>query len=228
LTGILKCGLCESYLKATPKAGQRHYGCKKATGGCGRIFVKADAIEAHVFYEVKLVADSPRLRDAIRSEQSHNEDLSFELTEQIDADEKELAKLRDYYKSIPRKLELDELLLLSRPLQKRIDENTSQRAGLRGQSALDRLGGDIADNWEEMSAADRRLVVQALVESGAVFRAKVQGSNRFDRKRLSIFWRYEGVMTPFVDANGMVPVQIDDPPTAMQLHRIGYPVATGS
>ena len=74
-----------------------------------------------------------------------------------------------------------------------VQERTQQLAGLRGQTALGRYAGHVEESWNAMPIEDKRLILLAVVESITLGRATRDGSNHFDRERMTIHWNYESL-----------------------------------
>ncbi len=62
-----------------------------------------------------------------------------------------------------------------RRLTNRIEQRLDRLSVLRGQSALNRLGGNIRKTWKKMNADDRRLVILSLCDHIEVSRPKRRG-----------------------------------------------------
>lgn len=189
LVGVLVCAECGSDMKAMPNGGRRRYGCKSETGGCGKTYVLADPIESVVYGTIVPLADSPALRDAALAEEESTAEEARSLVMENAADEKMLTQLEDDYAD--RTIDKKAYIRQSRRLQDRIEKRDGRLTAMRGQSALDRLGGHVAERWDEMSAEDRRMIVLAVVNQVTVGAQLVKGSNRFDPKRLGWSFRYE-------------------------------------
>jgi hypothetical protein len=187
-----------------PRASRRNYGCRKESSGCGHVFVAADHVEKYVFDILLPLADSPDLRDTILGEEEGQKKKALELLASIRRDESKLVGVENA-RFLEENIDDQTFQRLSAELQKRIDTGNSRLAALRGKSALDRLGGHVQENWGEMSAEDRKLIILSLVSTIEVFPVKHRGSNVFDPSRLRIIFRYESVSKmagPWIDAHG--------------------------
>jgi len=208
LTGVLRCGLCKEPLKAMPRGGKRVYGCKAATGGCGKIYARAEAVEQFVFAQVVRWADSPDLRDAIRSEKSEDTETATQLLVANAKDQRQLDQLStDYTDQI---MDRATYIKQSGRLRERMDERSGRIVALRSHSALDRMGGSVADTWDEMNSEDRRMVCLAVLNAIYVHPVEVQGRNQFDPDRLFMDWRYD-MWAGVVDGKPFNRVNTDEP-----------------
>jgi len=187
LRGVLTCGNCAGhpYLEVVA-AKQRAYGHPKTRGGCG-VSINADRVEEYVYSLVLPLADDPALLDAIRTAEAGDQSEAAELVSANAADTAKLAELADMLGDG----DLDRAVYLkqSKRLSDRINSRLSALVSLRGQSALDRLGGSVRSDWERMSADDRRMVTLAIIEDVRVARAARKGP--FDPERLTIRYRFD-------------------------------------
>jgi site-specific DNA recombinase len=207
LRGILRCSECGRWLSSIPSKKKRQYGCKKYEGGCGHVMISANAVERYVYDILLPLADSPGLRDLVRSEEAGDINEATKLVLENAKDEKQLAQMDNDYADqvIPRATFLKQ----SNRLRDRIESRTSKLSALRGYSALDRLGGQVQDQWDEMSADDKRMIVQSLVTAIEVSPVRV-GLGYFDPTRLKMNFRFEsikkvqGVKNRYWDKDGRI------------------------
>jgi DNA invertase Pin-like site-specific DNA recombinase len=187
LAGILTCALCGEPLKAMPRQGRRCYGCKKETGGCGRIHVRSEAIEDFIFGVILPVADSPELRDALQADEEGGAEAARELVLANAEDEKMLNRLSDDYYT-DRIIDRSRYLKQYQKLRERIEGRESQLTTIRG-TTLGCIGGEVQSSWDSMSAEDKRSIIKSLINEIEVNKAPTPGSNRFDPDRVNIFFR---------------------------------------
>jgi len=188
LRGILHCGECDRALTAMPRGGRRLYGCRKESGGCGHIFISADNVESYVTGRLLPLMDSPVMRQAVTEGTEDQAAAARALVVENAADEKMLRLLEDDYgdRAITRQV----FLRQSQRITSRIEARLSQIAALRGHSALDRLGGQVAQQWGSMTSDEQRAVFLTLITKIRVKRATHHGSNRFDPTRLRFVWQF--------------------------------------
>jgi DNA invertase Pin-like site-specific DNA recombinase len=202
LRGILRCERCGRDLGAAPqtervrdrKAGReprrwRGYGCRS----CGR-FVNAVAVERYVLSNLLSLADSPTLRGLMVEEQVAIGDQRRRLIAENATDEETLRELGDEVDRHVTPREEGNRRMAN--VRARIDERLSRLAALRGESALDRLGGDVRRKWSTFGTADQRAILEVLVDHIDLRRAAKPGNKRFDpSQRLSFYYRSEVVAT---------------------------------
>lgn len=147
--------------------------------------------ERLIFELVQLAADNPSLANIVRAEREEDEAEARRLVMENAADNQTLDELsEDYYtkRRITRKVFEKQ----TSAAQQRIVERTARLAELRGTSVLDRLGGQIAEQWDTFTNDERRTLVLAVLDGVKVGPAK--RGNRFDAMRLSVTgWRYENL-----------------------------------
>jgi site-specific DNA recombinase len=192
LKNVLVCGSCGSFLVARPRNRVRKYGCRTETGGCGSVVIKADPLEEYIFGIMLPIADSTRLREAVRAEEAGEMDEIRNILIANSTDESSLVELEsDYHQE--HVIERATYLRQTLALRGRIEERTNRLSALHGRSALDRLGGQVAETWDTMSTSDRSLIIRSLIEKIIVHPARVRGRNAFDPLRVDIKWRYDVV-----------------------------------
>jgi DNA invertase Pin-like site-specific DNA recombinase len=191
LRGVLRCANCEGHplLEVVCAKKQRGYGCPKLRGGCG-LHINADRVEEHVYRLVLPMADNPAVSDAIRSAEASNADEMAAIIASNSADTTKLAEIADMFMN--GELDRATYAKMKTTLEERIDGRQTQLAGMRGQSALDRLGGQVVENWDEMSPDDKRMVLFAMIESVHIAKATRKGA-AFDTGRVRIMWRYDAI-----------------------------------
>ena len=188
LRGILTCGECDRSLTAMPRAGRRLYGCRKESGGCGHIFVTSDMVESYIKGRLLPLVDSPTMRQAVTEGTEDQAAAARQLVLENAADEKMLRQLEDDYAD--RAITRPVFLRQSQRVTSRIEGRLARIAALRGHSALDRLGGQVAQQWESMTTDEQRAVFLTLVTKIRVKPATHYGSKQFDPKRLRFVWRF--------------------------------------
>ena len=200
LRGVLACAECGRHLVAMPRSGRRNYGCRKESGGCGRVYVSADHVERLVLGTVLPLADHPALRRLVDSEREEDAREARRLVMENSGDEAALLQLEaDHYQD--RVIDRSTFLRQSQALRVRIEGRQGRLAAMRGHSALDRLGGEVMAKWDEATADEKRAIVLSLVHGVRVSRALRKGSNMFDPARVRFLWRYGELAKLAVDAD---------------------------
>lgn len=188
--GVAVCGLCGNGLCARPKGGgARCYVCASDQGGCGKIRVLADPLEAHVTAAVLTATADGRFAtvddttDARTAVLGDLEDLAqrqdhLAVDRYTQGDLGDAAAGRRYRAAA---LALDDRLVAARARLVALDEAS---ATIDARNAADGLSG----RWEAMGVEERRRTVAALIDT-VVLGPAVKGRNFFDPARVSVRWR---------------------------------------
>ena len=188
LRKILVCGECGRELYNGSSSHTRLYQCRSLRGGgCGRTFVRAEKVEEYVFGVLLPLLDSPTMRDAARAEDVATQDEVRRLVAENAADAARLAELADMLAD--GEMDRASYARASRRLRDRVEDRTARLSTVRGESVLDRLGGQVAEKWPTMTDEEKRTVLQAVV--GNVTVAKGKGGGPFDPRRVKINFRTE-------------------------------------
>jgi DNA invertase Pin-like site-specific DNA recombinase len=188
LVGVMQCGECGHRMAAAVVNTKRTYECKRMYGGCG-VNVNADRAEGVIYSEMLPLADDPKLRDVVAQEEAGTAEQAERLVLENATDGRKLAELSDMLTDD----EMDRATYTkqSKKLRRRIEGRQVQLAGMRTQSALDRLGGNVESSWDSMTPEDRLMVTKALIDHVKVSSASRRGV--FDPDRLDIVWKYEAI-----------------------------------
>jgi DNA invertase Pin-like site-specific DNA recombinase len=181
MAGLLKCGLCGHGLthKATRRTSKRSYICSTQVGEptCGRIAIRADALEAAIADAVLLTMEGVDL-PAVPERGG--------AVDAVVAAEADMAGLaEDFYvlKAIGRA----EFMAARAGLQANLDRARAEIARLpAGRKAVKRV--DRAE-WDGMDTDTRRAVALTLLERVEVHPAAKRGRSPFDPSRLRLVWR---------------------------------------
>lgn len=190
LRGVLKCGRCGTMLTASPRSEGRRYVCH-SRHGCGKLTIKADWVEEFVFDLLLPMADSPDLRDVLRTEEEGGAAAARELLVANSQDDRKLSELDEMFTDGD--IDKAHYLKASKKLRDRMAARDAQLATLRGRTAVSRLGGDVQSSWDEMSADDKRSIILSLITHIEIKPSARQGRHTFDPDRLNIVFRYEPI-----------------------------------
>lgn len=187
---LLRCGHCGMRLYSRPRDdGSRRYVCASGPnfGGCGKVAVVADPLEAFVVEAVLHRLDSPELAASLagRSDDPAGAEWQAEI-EQTQAQLDELASLWGQ-KQISR----SEWLAARQPIEQRQKLAKRRLAALNRTSALADFAGNAAQlrqRWQSLTLTRQEQIVAAVVEHVVVGPAR-RGFNRFDPARLTPVWR---------------------------------------
>lgn len=187
LAGLLVCGACGLVLRGMRREnGKRRFACPPGPshGGCGRIEVNADPVEATIAELLFAMVDTPRLGERrqhqTRQRQRHDDPATLE-------DElAELAAMRGRGE-----LTTAEWRAARAPLLARIEAARSAQVGVQ-QAQLITLyrsnAGGLRAAWKTLDLHQRHAVAAAVIDRVIVKRAVRRGPI-FDPGRLQIEWR---------------------------------------
>lgn len=177
LAGRIRCACGAPMLTHVLRNNYRRYRCVKGpTGGCGKVYIKAEPIEAYTTEAVLAALPSIAARP---EKEAPPADL-----DQLASDEKNLERLAlDYYTS---KITRAEFFAARRALEERITAARGRLATRRGARVVD---ATVAERWPELSFDDRRAVLEAVLEAVVIHPASVRGRRAFEPERVSFAWR---------------------------------------
>jgi len=184
LSGLLRCQLCRSPMKATPRAGAspgqsvRAYGCIVRSGGCGHVYGLAEPMEELVTEAVLSALDGPALR-TWQQDPPGDDDL-----EVISADEARLSELADLWADGE----------ISRPewlrSRERIEARLSEARGQIRRRPVNVLAGmhNVRESWEGLTLQRKRAILRAVLDEVTLGPASGV-RNRFNPERIKLVWR---------------------------------------
>jgi hypothetical protein len=189
LTGLLRCGVCDSPMGARPRTdGTRRYLCLKGPGrpGCGKVAVLAEPVEALVAEAILIRLDTPELAAALSGA-----DLPDESAQRADLarDREQLDELARAYGE--RQITFSEYLAARKPIEARIDAGQRYVARLTRTEAITRhigQGSALREAWKDLPLDRQRAIVEAVLDRATVLPA-VRGRARFDPDRVEPVWR---------------------------------------
>lgn len=200
LTGLARCGSCGTPLVGAPRgqrkgdgargkyrtasgASVRAYGCLKRNGGCGRVFILAEAVEDFTRDLVLARFDGRALARARRHLESPDED-DAKVVRQIAEDEHKLEALGEDFAEgrLPRTA----FLAASQKVQARIDAARASLVAGQHSRALDGLV-DLRTEWAGLDDTRQRAVLEAVLAAVHVDPA-MGPRNRFDPNRVRPEW----------------------------------------
>jgi DNA invertase Pin-like site-specific DNA recombinase len=188
LHGIARCGLdgCGKPLIARPRGGgARCYVCATGpgVGGCGKIRITAEDLEAQVQLDVVSAIDGGAfdavLREGDDTDAGAAREETIRLQERLDGLGKRYAA-EEFGDS--------EWRAMRAVLVERLDAAERRYAELRGSRSLRSLPAPLLPAWEALDYGSRRSILADLVSEVRVGPG-VRGLNRFDPRRVSIVWK---------------------------------------
>ncbi|MFE4535840.1 recombinase family protein [Streptomyces scopuliridis] len=196
-TDAADCGLCGILLTAAPSnSGSRGYRCAKHTaqhpGGCGKIRINADALEAYVGEHVLAELAKPEVKAQLLVAREQMLSEAAELRKQATEDRKKQQELGEQYAESSG-MSLAAFKSADKNLSKRIRETSAEARRLE-QVRHAPLGGvpDLVKWWKHAPLAGQRGVVVLLLEKVTVYPAASRGSRTVDSARVSLRWKKWG------------------------------------
>lgn len=189
LTGLVRCGLCEARLVARPRDDKRRcYVCARGPGfkGCGKIRALSDPLEAHVVDEVLAYLDAPAFARAFAATKERDDELASATAEVAAARAKQEALAGQWARD---EITDDEWRAARAGVDERLRAAESRVAAVRPRSALELVGRGEAlrRDWEAMTFAEQRAVLESVPGLAIVVGPARKGLNRFDPGRVRIW-----------------------------------------
>ena len=182
LSGTLKCGRCgRAMTHHSGGSAPRRYRCSKqpGTANCGRMSMRAEAVEGAVQQAVLIALEGASLPDAGDAEEA----AALEAVVSAEADLAALA--RDHY--VSQVISRTEFFAARDGLQERL---VSAQLGLRKYAARSKPPPRLNESvWADMNVDARRAVIQSVLDRVEVQPAKQTGRVPFDHGRLQFIWR---------------------------------------
>lgn len=196
LTGVLRCGRCDTKLSGATHGGgggrrpARTYTCptNPGKGGCGGVRIRQAGTDDYVIDQVLARLASPQLGRRINDEAAElGEHI---LVDEIHAFEARLEQLaRDHY--VNNLISRAQFLAASQGLEREVDAARRRLARSRQRHVLGPFsgGGVTRALFDEMSLDRQRAVVAELVDRIVLRPARARNVGRFEHERLEITWR---------------------------------------
>lgn len=185
LAGFLVCGRCGTRMVARPRSDKRRaYVCASGPGfgGCGRMGVLAEPLEAEVAKVLAEWVDVPAVERGIARAQEDTSEQA--ILDAIQADEAELEQWA--VDAVEQRVTRGQMLAATQRLNARVEAARRQlvrRHDDRAAAAWDGQGGALRAAWGAWSLDKQRATLGTYVDSITLGPA-VRGLNRFDRDRL--------------------------------------------
>ncbi|MFJ9536637.1 recombinase family protein [Streptomyces sp. NPDC101225] len=181
LTGVLRCSQCGHMLMGWQGNGGPRYWCAKPNGGCGRIAVRASFAEDEVERQVLDLLGQADVLAGLRT--VADTEVTDDARAELAADEEQLKAMAGMFAR--REITFGEYKEARSIIEKRIKESRALLTS-RAPRVLRRLlaAEDVVAGWGELSPADRREVVLALIPGYEVQPHDRSHGNKFDPGRL--------------------------------------------
>lgn len=185
LAGFLRCGRCDARMVARPRADKRRaYVCASGPGfgGCGKMGVLAEPLEAEVAGILFAWVDVPAVERAVERAREDGDDQA--LLDAIQRDEAELEQWA--VDAVEQRVTRGQMLAATQRLNARVEATRRQlvrRHDDRTAAAWDGQGGALRAAWPGWSLDKKRALLATYIEHITIGPA-IRGLNRFDRDRL--------------------------------------------
>jgi site-specific DNA recombinase len=195
LSGMLRCGRCGNRLYSqarhvNPDHRVRRYICYKGPdhGGCGRLTVVAEPVEAALTEAVLTRLDSPHLAKALTGKSSPNHDVAA-LAAVVEADQTRLDELAGLYADGA--ISAREWIAARDPITNRIAQARRDIAEATDTSAVYELagtGGALRAQWPDLDLERQRAILKSILDH-AVIAPGTSGARSLDINRVQPHWR---------------------------------------
>jgi len=189
LTGLLRCGRCDSKLYSAARESSRRYVCLSGPdhGGCGRLTVVADPLEDFIARMVLDRLDSPDLAAALDGRAGTDAAMAG-VADGIAEDRAQLEELAAVYAA--RDITMREWLAARKAIEARISEAERRLARSTRSDALAGLPGQgerLSTLWAGLNLTRQHAIVAAVMDRATI--SPGTGSRTFDRARVQVTWR---------------------------------------
>ena len=186
LHGLARCGLCGVPLVARPRSGgARCYVCASGPsfGGCGKIRIGAEDLEAQVQADLVAAIDGGALAEVLRDGDDTDPGAARRETVRLQAKLDALA-----VQCAADEFTHHEWRAMRRGIVERVEAAERRYAELRGARSLTSLPTPLRTAWELLDLGQRRSVLVDLISEVRIATG-IRGLNRFDPRRLTIIWK---------------------------------------
>jgi hypothetical protein len=183
--GLIRCGFCGEPLRAQPSNhGRPGYVCRKVTGGCGRIRIAAEGVEADVAERVlaRLASQSVRNRLALVAQPPDHDD-------QLQVIERRLEEAGTDFAD--GKLGRREFNAASKRLREKQRELRAAAKQAEQVATLPDVGSPkaLAEWWNSAGVERRHSLVGTLLDHVTVGPVTRRGFTGYDPDRVAFVWR---------------------------------------
>ncbi|HWY01272.1 MAG TPA: recombinase family protein, partial [Mycobacterium sp.] len=195
LSGMLRCGRCGNRLysqarHSNPDNRVRRYVCLKGPdhGGCGRLTVVAEPVEALLTDAVLTRLDSSHLAKALAGKSNPDRDVAA-LAAAVEADQARLDELAALYADGA--VTAREWIAARDPITARIAHARREIAAATDTTAVYELagtGGALRKQWPNLELERQQAIIKAVLDH-AVIAPGTPGSRSLDISRVQPHWR---------------------------------------
>ena len=191
LSGLCRCGLCGTMMYSVPRYETRRYLCRSGHdfGGCGKMAVTAELLEAFITEAVLYRLDSPEMTTALTG-RTHDDEHVSALAEAVQADASKLEELAGMWAD--EKITRNEWTTARSRIEHRLTGNRRALARLTHRSAIDAFignGDELRRHWETLNLTRQVAIVKAVLDHVVIHPAAVRGRHGLDPDRVEPVWR---------------------------------------
>lgn len=193
LTGILRCGLCDTLLVGNrTHLGARVYRCAgpdSSRGGCGKIGRNAEHLEAHLRNLVAEAIASPKLRRALSRHANAGRDDQAALKELVGLEER-LARLKTEY-AVEDLWSKAEFTRMRGDLENKIGDVAGRLAADRAKTVSFPVPAaeEMEGWWGSAHPDEQRALVGMVIDRVLVHPVGRVGRHGFDPSAIEVVWR---------------------------------------
>ncbi len=191
LTGMLRCGRCGNKLfSARREDATRRYVCLSGPdhGGCGRLTVVAEPVEALITEAVLFRLDTTELADAIAGKARADEQTAL-IAEGLSADRAQLQELAGLYAA--KAITATEWLTARQAIEDRVHVAERDLATATDTTAISEVigrGAQLGGQWHEFGLDRQVAVIRAIVDHVVIAPVTKRGI-KVDPARITPVWR---------------------------------------
>ena len=190
LSGMCRCGKCDTTLLSAARETTRRYVCKSGPdhGGCGHLTVVAAPVEELVTAAVLYRLDTPELAGTLAGRAAADSETA-ELSEALSADKVLLDELAGLFAT--KQITSREWMTARKPVTNSIEDLERRLSRLTASDALAGWAGngqELGRQWAELNLTRQVAIVKAVVDH-VVIGPGQSGARTLDPDRVEIVWR---------------------------------------
>jgi site-specific DNA recombinase len=191
LSGMCRCGLCETKMYSVPRFETRRYLCRSGIDfdkGCGKMAINAGSLERLIAEAVLYRLDTPDLATAMAG-RAKDAEAGTGLQHAIDADVAQLEELTKLYAE--RSISAVEWMQARDVIEVRLAESRKRYQQVRGFSEINNFVGNaeaLRSQWSTLNLDRQRAIVKAVLDHVVILPAR-RNTNVLDPTRVNPVWR---------------------------------------
>lgn len=190
LSGMCRCGLCDTKMYSVPRFETRRYLCRSGVdfGGCGKMTISAVPLEELITEAVLIRLDTPDLATALAQRAAGTSTDTSDLQLLIEQDVSQLEELAGLYAA--RSISATEWVQARTVIEARLNQSRSRLTRVQGFSAIDGFIGNgdaLRSQWRSLNLDRQRAIVAALLSHVVIHPGRK--TNRLDPNRVQPVWR---------------------------------------